>query len=140
MKLLVVEDEARVASFLDKGLRANGYDVEWARSGQEALHLAARLDISLVILDLGLPDMDGLDVLGSLRAGGSPVPVLVLSARGSMHDRCAGSTLAQTTTWASRSHSRSSWLGCAPTCDPGPMRGLACCGPAASAWICCAAR
>jgi DNA-binding response OmpR family regulator len=90
MKLLVVEDEARVASFLDKGLRANGYDVEWARSGQEALKRAARPDISLVILDLGLPDLDGLDVLEGLRAGGSPVPVLVLSARGSMHDRVRG--------------------------------------------------
>ena len=55
MKLLVVEDEARVASFLDKGLRANGYDVAWARSGHEALHRAAQPDISLVILDLGLP-------------------------------------------------------------------------------------
>ena len=72
MKLLVVEDEARVASFLDKGLRAHGYDVEWARSGQEALHRAAQPDISLVILDLGLPDLDGLDVLEGLRAGGSP--------------------------------------------------------------------
>jgi len=90
MKLLVVEDEARVASFLDKGLRANGYDVEWARSGHEALRRAAQPDISLVILDLGLPDLDGLDVLEGLRAGGSPVPVLVLSARGSMHDRVRG--------------------------------------------------
>ena len=90
MKLLVVEDEARVASFLDKGLRANGYDVEWARSGHEALHRAAQPDISLVILDLGLPDLDGLDVLEGLRAEGSPVPVLVLSARGSMHDRVRG--------------------------------------------------
>ena len=90
MKLLVVEDEARVASFLDKGLRANGYDVEWARSGQEALHRAAGPDISLVILDLGLPDMDGLDVLESLREEGSPVPVLVLSARRSMRDRVRG--------------------------------------------------
>lgn len=90
MKLLVVEDEARVASFLDKGLRANGYDVEWARGGQEALHRAAQPDISLVILDLGLPDLDGLDVLQGLRAAGSPVPVLVLSARGSVHDRVRG--------------------------------------------------
>ena len=90
MKLLVVEDEARVACFLDKGLRAKGYDVEWVRTGQEALHRAARRDISLVILDLGLPDLDGLDVLQGLREGGSQVPVLVLSARGSVHDRVRG--------------------------------------------------
>jgi DNA-binding response OmpR family regulator len=90
MKLLVVEDEARVASFLEKGLRAHGYDVEWASSGQDALRRGAQPEISLVILDLGLPDMDGLDVLEGLRERGSPVPVLVLSARGSVNDRVQG--------------------------------------------------
>lgn len=86
----MVEDEARVASFLEKGLRANGYDVEWARTGQQALDRLTQPDISLIILDLGLPDVDGLNVLEVLRAGGSPVPVLVLTARGSVHDRVRG--------------------------------------------------
>lgn len=90
MKLLVVEDEERVASFLDKGLRTYGYDVEWARSGGEALSRAAQSDISFVILDLGLPDMDGLDVLESLRGRECTVPVLVLSARGGVRDRVRG--------------------------------------------------
>lgn len=90
MTLLVVEDEARVASFLEKGLRAHGYDVEWARSGGEALRRVVRPDVSFVILDLGLPDMDGLDVLENLRGGGCTVPVLVLSARGGVRDRVKG--------------------------------------------------
>jgi len=90
MTLLIVEDEERVASFLEKGLRQHGYDVEWARCGQEALRRAERPGISFVILDLGLPDLDGLDVLEGLRARGSTVPVLVLTARGGVHDKVKG--------------------------------------------------
>jgi DNA-binding response OmpR family regulator len=90
MTFLIVEDEERVASFLEKGLRRHGYDVEWARCGREALRRAERPDISFVILDLGLPDLDGLDVLGGLRARGSTVPVLVLTARGGVHDKVKG--------------------------------------------------
>jgi DNA-binding response OmpR family regulator len=90
VKLLVVEDEARVASFLVKGLRAHGYGVEWVSTGREALRRAADADVSLVILDLGLPDLDGLEVLESLRERGGTVPVLVLSARGRVNDRVKG--------------------------------------------------
>jgi DNA-binding response OmpR family regulator len=93
MNLLVVEDEERIASFLAKGLRAHGYVVEWVKNGQEALDRAAHTDISLVILDLGLPDLDGLDVLKTLRERGSVVPVLVLSARGRVDDRVEGLNL-----------------------------------------------
>jgi DNA-binding response OmpR family regulator len=90
MKLLVVEDEERVASFLVKGLRAHGYAVGWVSTGREALRRAIEPDISLVILDLGLPDLDGLAVLESLRERGGTVPVLVLSARGRVDDRVKG--------------------------------------------------
>jgi len=90
VKLLVVEDEERVASFLMKGLRAHGYGVEWARSGRDALRRAVEADVSLVILDLGLPDLDGLEVLEGLRERGTTVPVLVLSARGRVGDRVKG--------------------------------------------------
>jgi DNA-binding response OmpR family regulator len=90
MTLLVVEDEERVASFLVKGLSANGYDVEWVSTGHEALRRAVDADVSLVILDLGLPDLDGLEVLESLRKWGATVPVLVLSARGRVNDRVKG--------------------------------------------------
>ena len=90
MKLLVVEDEQRVASFLVKGLRANGYGVEWVSTGRDALRRAVDADVCLVILDLGLPDLDGLEVLESLRKRGATVPVLVLSARGRVNDRVKG--------------------------------------------------
>jgi DNA-binding response OmpR family regulator len=90
VKLLVVEDEERVASFLGKGLRAHGYTVEWVQTGQDALHRLMHPGISLVILDLGLPDLDGLEVLAGLRERGSAVPVLVLSARGRVDHRVKG--------------------------------------------------
>jgi DNA-binding response OmpR family regulator len=93
MNLLVVEDEERVASFLEKGLRAHGYSVEWVRNGQDALQRVLAPGISLVILDLGLPDLDGLEVLEGMRERGSAVPVLVLSARGRVDDRVKGLNL-----------------------------------------------
>jgi DNA-binding response OmpR family regulator len=93
MRLLIVEDEERVASFLEKGLRAHGYTVEWVRTGQAALRRLTDPGISLVILDLGLPDLDGLDVLDNLRQRGSAIPVLVLSARGRIGDRVKGLNL-----------------------------------------------
>ena len=90
MRLLVVEDEERIASFLAKGLRARGYDVDWTSTGREALRLGLEPGLSLVILDLKLPDLDGLEVLASLRAWGATVPVLILSARGRVDDRVRG--------------------------------------------------
>jgi DNA-binding response OmpR family regulator len=93
VNLLVVEDEERIASFVAKGLRAHGYGVKWARTGREALERGTDADISLVILDLGLPDLDGLEVLEGLRERGSTVPVLVLSARGRVDDRVRGLNL-----------------------------------------------
>ena len=90
MKLLVVEDEERIASFLGKGLTAHGYAVEWASTGAEALRLGAGPDVALVILDLKLPDLDGFEVLAGLREQGVRVPVLVLSARAHVEDRVRG--------------------------------------------------
>jgi DNA-binding response OmpR family regulator len=90
VKLLVVEDEERIALFLDKGLTAHGYAVEWASTGAEALRLGTGPDIALVILDLKLPDLDGLAVLAGLREHGVAVPVLILSARAQVADRVRG--------------------------------------------------
>lgn len=90
MKLLVVEDEERIASFLLKGLTAHGYSVEWASTGAEALRLGTGADIALVILDLKLPDLDGLEVLAGLRGRGVTIPVLILSARAQVADRVHG--------------------------------------------------
>jgi len=90
VKLLVVEDEARIAAFLEKGLTAHGYAVEWAATGAEALRLGVAPDVALVILDLKLPDLDGLDVLAGLRERGAMMPVLILSARAQLDDRVRG--------------------------------------------------
>jgi DNA-binding response OmpR family regulator len=90
MKLLVVEDEPRIAAFLEKGLTAHGYAVEWASTGGEALRLGVAPGVDLVILDLKLPDLDGLDVLAGLRERGAMMPVLILSALGQVDDRVRG--------------------------------------------------
>lgn len=88
MRVLLVEDEARIASFVVKGLDRNGCTVDWVTTGAEALVRAdagERPDV--VILDLGLPDIDGLDVLRALRQRGLSTPVVVLTARSHPQDR-----------------------------------------------------
>jgi DNA-binding response OmpR family regulator len=90
VSLLVIEDEERVALWLQKGLRAHGYSVECVRSGQDALQRVLDPGVSLVILDLDLLQMDGLDVLRNIRKQGAMVPVLALSVRGSVEHRVQG--------------------------------------------------
>jgi two-component system KDP operon response regulator KdpE len=80
-RVLVVDDEPPMRRTLDIGLRASGYDVDLAASGEEALELASRREPDAVILDLGLPGVDGIHVARGLR-GWSAVPIIVLSARG----------------------------------------------------------
>jgi two-component system copper resistance phosphate regulon response regulator CusR len=89
MTVLIVEDERRIADFLAKGLRRQGYEVECAYTGSDALHAMTGegKQVDLVMLDLGLPDIDGLDVLRALRDRGSEVPVIVLTARSEGSDR-----------------------------------------------------
>jgi DNA-binding response OmpR family regulator len=89
MRILIVEDERRIADFLAKGLRRQGYDVQCAYTGREGLAAAGGNGqaVDLVMLDLGLPDIDGLEVLRELRERGSDVPVIVLTARAEESDR-----------------------------------------------------
>jgi DNA-binding response OmpR family regulator len=89
-RILIVEDEVRIASFLEKGLRANGYATEVAVDGAHALRLVRIGDFDLVILDLGLPDMDGSEVLRRLRSNGMRAPVIILTARDDVRDTVAG--------------------------------------------------
>jgi two-component system, OmpR family, copper resistance phosphate regulon response regulator CusR len=89
-RILIAEDEARIASFLEKGLRANGFTIDVASDGETALSLALTGRFDLLILDLGLPGMDGLEVLRRLREGGEDVPVVILTARDSVRDTVAG--------------------------------------------------
>jgi two-component system KDP operon response regulator KdpE len=79
-RLLVIDDEAPFARALSIGLRARGYDVDWAANGRAGLEAAARDHPDLILLDLGLPDLDGVEVLQALRTWTS-TPVIVLSAR-----------------------------------------------------------
>jgi two-component system KDP operon response regulator KdpE len=81
-RVLVVDDDPRIARTLEVNLRARHYEVDLAATGEVALQLAARRHPDVVILDLGLPGMDGLDVVRGLR-GWTAVPIVVLSARGS---------------------------------------------------------
>ena len=80
-RILIVEDEPRIVAFLAKGLTASGFDVVSAQDGPTGLERVAEGDIDLTILDLGLPGMDGLDVLRELRSRGDGVPVIILTAR-----------------------------------------------------------
>jgi two-component system, OmpR family, response regulator len=90
MKVLIVETEDRVASFLRKGLAASGYAVQRAATGAEALDESTTREVDIAILDLGLPDIDGLSVLTQWRRTGMAAPVIVLSARGDLDDRVRG--------------------------------------------------
>jgi two-component system copper resistance phosphate regulon response regulator CusR len=90
MRILVVEDEKRIADFLTRGLQGAGYAVDSAPDGTTALSLVGATDYDLVILDLMLPDLDGLKVLERIRARKAGPPVLILSARGAVDDRVKG--------------------------------------------------
>lgn len=86
MRLLLVDDEARLTNALSRGLGADGFAVDVAADGQQALELAQAVDYDAVLLDLMLPRLSGYDVLRRLRARGDWTPVLVLSAKDGEHD------------------------------------------------------
>ena len=90
MRILLVEDEPTLNLQLARKLKAEGYVVEVAVNGRDALHLGMENDFDAVILDLGLPLLDGLSVLSRWRGAGRAMPVLILTARGDWHERVAG--------------------------------------------------
>jgi DNA-binding response OmpR family regulator len=89
-QILIAEDEERIAAFIAKGLHAAGFQVTAVPTGEQAITLARTGDYALLILDLGLADMDGFDVLRRLREAGDQVPVLILTARSSVTDTVTG--------------------------------------------------
>ena len=80
-KVLVVDDEPAIRRFLRTSLTAQGYDIIDAENGNAALALLGRNRVDVLVLDLGLPDMDGVEVLHKIRSSGSSIPVIVLSSR-----------------------------------------------------------
>ena len=90
MRILVVEDEAKVAAFIRRGLEQEHYAVDLAADGEDGLYQAENFDYDLVVLDLMLPKLSGLSALRQLRAKKPSLPVLVLTARGEVEDRVAG--------------------------------------------------
>jgi DNA-binding response OmpR family regulator len=89
-RILIAEDEPRISAFIDKGLSANGFTVTVVADGPSACDYAITGGFDLMILDIGLPGMDGFAVLRKLRAAQNPIPVIVLTARDSVQDTVAG--------------------------------------------------
>ena len=88
--ILIVEDEERIASFVDKGLRSSGFATAIAGDGESGLAMATSGRFDLVVLDLGLPDIDGIEVLKRMRGRGMSAPVVILTARDGVHSTVEG--------------------------------------------------
>ncbi len=89
-RILIAEDEPRLASFLEKGLRSNGFVTTVAEDGAKASLMARDDEFDLLVLDLGLPGKDGTQVLRELRSSGQRMPVIILTARDDVSDKVAG--------------------------------------------------
>ncbi|MGJ7909068.1 response regulator transcription factor [Actinopolyspora sp. H202] len=89
-RILIVEDEERIARFVEKGLASNGFATTVVGDGESALHYVITGDFDLVVLDLRLPDQDGFVVLRRMRDQRVTVPVIILTARDTVHDTVAG--------------------------------------------------
>lgn len=90
MKILVIDDEQQFAAFVARGLQNAGFAVETAATGVQGLELARRESVALVLLDVGLPDLDGFSVLSELQQMRPELPVIMLTARGEVEDRVRG--------------------------------------------------
>ena len=90
MRILIVEDEKNLANTLKKGLSEEGYSVDMAYDGEEGQFLAETEPYDIAILDITLPKIDGLSILGSLRKKGIKTPVLMLTARDTVSDKIKG--------------------------------------------------
>jgi len=90
MKILVVEDEKKVAAFIKRGLEEDNFSVEVAHDGEQGMEMASDGGFDLIILDILMPKKDGLTMLGELRAKQVPTPVLVITAKGSVEDKVRG--------------------------------------------------
>ena len=90
MRILVIEDDSKIASFIVKGLKQNGFAVDHADNGEDGLHLALSAPYDTAVIDIMLPKLDGLSVVQELRRQKINLPVLILSAKASVDDRIKG--------------------------------------------------
>ncbi len=90
MRVLVIEDDHSIGSFVERSLRESGFIVDLARTAKQGEALVLETEYAAIVLDLGLPDVDGFDLMASLRSQGLTTPVLILSARRSVDDRVRG--------------------------------------------------
>jgi len=90
MRVLLIEDDATLGRALQEFLSGQGYAVDWLADGQRGLLAIKNYAYDLVVLDLNLPDLDGLEVLSKMRSEGRSIPVLILTARDALADRVAG--------------------------------------------------
>jgi DNA-binding response OmpR family regulator len=89
-RILIVEDNPRITAFLETGLQAQGFTTMVINNGRDAIRVAQGKDFDLLILDLGLPDRDGLEVLAAIRGQGETFPILILTARDGLDDTVTG--------------------------------------------------
>ena len=135
-RLLMIEDDARLAAMVGEYLTQSGYAVTHTGDGEAGLEALRRDRFDLVVLDLMLPGIDGLEVCRRIRAlpdGAARVPVLMLTAKGDPMDRIIGLELAPTTTCPSRSSRASCWRASAPCCaasSPARRPSTGCCASA----------
>ena len=90
MRVLLIEDDAAIADSVSKALKSQGHLVDWARRGEPVENTVERDRYDAMILDIGLPGIDGFEVLRRVRNGGNPVPILILTARDAVEDRVHG--------------------------------------------------
>ena len=115
MKILIIEDEKKLARLLKQGLEENGFTVDLAHDGVDGQYQVENYAYDAVLLDLMLPEVDGLTILASLRNQGSDVPVLIITARGEVEDRIKGlNRLSGQTLRSGRTHR--------PVADPHPEK------------------
>lgn len=116
MRVLVVEDDVTLAAGLIEGLAREGFQVDHLDSAEPAEGALGLTAYDLSIVDIGLPGMDGLELIRRVRRRGLLTPILIHTARDGLDDRVQGSTSGRTTTCSSPSCCRSCWPACAPWC------------------------
>ena len=134
MRVLLVEDDADLSRQLKTALGDAGYAVDHAPDGEEAHYLGENEPYDVIVLDLGLPKIDGVSVLERWRREGKTTPVLILTARGAWSDKVAGFDAGADDYRPSPSIPRSCWRGCARCCAARPATPRRRCRAAACGW------